>query len=369
MTRSLSKKFRFFTFLCIALLVYVHGYNLNQTYLQPYTTINEPMTLTAFIEYFFANGLLRFRIPLLFIISGYLYAMYDHRPYKLQVKNRFRTLFIPFILWSAAGLLLTFILQQWHYTATIVYETHIDQLGDDRPYLEIGWLGVLRRLVWDPVSFQLWFIAVLFFFNVAYPVIKWMVVKAPAIWLTATFIFFFQFSFKLPLLDDRGLFFFSLGVWLQKRNFNLENEPSWFSAGAAWIVFIGLCVIKTFMAFELEPDNAITYWVLLSIYQCALLAGILAVWFGTGNLYKWMMQKKWFSNATAYSFFIFGIHVPLLSYLMKWAMMQTPALPHFRIICYLFVPALVLVICLYAGKLMHRLAPKLYSTFTGGRGF
>lgn len=68
MTRSLSQKFRFFTFVCIALLAYVHGYNLRDTYLNPFSTVDEPLTFTAFFEYLFANGLLRFRIPMLFLI-------------------------------------------------------------------------------------------------------------------------------------------------------------------------------------------------------------------------------------------------------------------------------------------------------------
>ena len=97
MNKALSQKFRFFTFICIALLAYVHGYNLKETYLAPYSTVNEPLTFTSFFEYFVANGLLRFRIPMLFIISGYLYAAYDQRPYLQQIKKRFKTLIIPFL--------------------------------------------------------------------------------------------------------------------------------------------------------------------------------------------------------------------------------------------------------------------------------
>jgi hypothetical protein len=81
MSRFLSQKLRFFTFLCIALLVYVHGYNLKVAYLYPVSTVQEPLTITSFFEYLFANGLLRFRIPMLFMISGFLYAWYDTKPY------------------------------------------------------------------------------------------------------------------------------------------------------------------------------------------------------------------------------------------------------------------------------------------------
>jgi fucose 4-O-acetylase-like acetyltransferase len=369
MTRSLSQKFRFFTFICIGLLAYVHGYNLNDTYLAPFSTVAEPLTFTSFFEYFIANGLLRFRIPMLFMISGYLYAMYDHRPYRQQVKNRFRSLIIPYFMWSAFGLLFTFLLQQFPYTANVVYAAGIDQLGENIPYTEIGMAGMLERLLFRPISYQLWFIMALFFFNLIYPAIRWMVVKLPYIWLPFTFLLFFVAVINIPFIDFRGLFFFSFGVWIQKRNISLEKEPKWFSLGIAFIVFAGLSVIKTFMAFELEPTAASTFISLLVMHQVAVLAGILAIWFGADRVVTWCMNRKWFHTASSYSFFIFGMHVPLLPYVMKWALMNTSMLPNYRLLCYLVVPFVVLLFCIWMGSVLHRFLPRLYMIFTGGRVF
>src|SRR3954470_931772 len=104
MNRFLSQKFRFYSFISISLLLYVHGYNLNDTYLTPFSSVKEPLTYTTFIEYFLANGALRFRIPLLFIISGYIFALQDYKPYPERIKKRFLTLIVPFLIWSAVGL-------------------------------------------------------------------------------------------------------------------------------------------------------------------------------------------------------------------------------------------------------------------------
>jgi fucose 4-O-acetylase-like acetyltransferase len=368
MTRTLSQKFRFFTFVCIALLAYVHGYNLQNPYLAPYSTVDEPMTFTAFFEYLFANGLLRFRIPMLFMISGYLYALYDHRPYAEQVKKRIKTLIIPYLLWSAAGLLLTFLLQQVPYTARIVYESKLDQLGDNRPYTEIGWWGMLVRWIRTPVSYQLWFISSLFVYNLIYPAIRWLVTRIPYIWLPFTFLFFFS-AIQLPLIEGRGLFFFSFGVWLLKKNFSGEKEPSWFSLGIMMILFIGLSVIKTFMAFELEPNTPSTFYILLSLYQLSIIAGIMAMWFGADRIIDWLMKKHWFHYASGFSFFIFGLHVPLLPYLMKWALNSLDFLPYYRIFCYLFIPVGVIAFCIGAGAFSRKYLPRFYSLLTGGRGF
>lgn len=375
MTRSLSQKFRFFTFICIALLAYVHGYNLRDTYLNPFSTVDEPLTFTAFFEYLFANGLLRFRIPMLFMISGYLYAMYDHRSYGQQLKSRFRTLLIPYLLWSAFGLLLTFAFQQIPYTADIVVQANLDQLGDNRPYTEIGWMGIIKRWLGHPIAYQLWFLLTLFVFNLLYPVIRWLVVKIPYIWLPLAFIYFL-FLFYLPFIDSRGLLFFSLGVWIQKKNFSVEEQPKWFSLGLCLILFIGLNVIKTFMAFELEPFEfrqatgpTVTAITLTMLYQFSILAGILAMWFGADRIIQKVMKQAWFHKVSGFSFFIFGMHVPLLPYVMTWALLSLNFLPLYRFVLYIVVPLVVLLFCIWTAGLVRRYLPGVYSMLTGGRGF
>lgn len=368
MTKTLSQKFRFFTFISIALLAYVHGYNLRETYLAPFSTVREPLTFTGFFEYFVANGLLRFRIPLLFFISGYLYALYDRRPYLQQVKRRFTTLMVPYLVWSALGLLFTFGLQQFTYTAHVVREAAIDQMGDNRPYLEIGWGGILDRWIMSPPSYQLWFILALFIYNLLYPGIRWLVVKAPYIWLPLCFLIFLS-GFQVFWIEGRGLFFFSLGVWLQKRNISIEQKPAWFSISFGFILFIGLCVIKTFMAFELDPDKTGNMIVIMLLYQVSVVAGIMSMWFGFDRVIRWCMRRKWFQQSTGYSFFLFGAHVPLLPYFMKMATLELSGFPLYRLLCYLFVPALVLLICLYVAKWFRQYTPRIYAILTGGRGF
>ena len=64
----------------MVLLVYVHAFNLQPRYLQPMTLVEAPATWDNVMQYLFANGLLRFRIPILFAISGYLFARRDTWP-------------------------------------------------------------------------------------------------------------------------------------------------------------------------------------------------------------------------------------------------------------------------------------------------
>jgi len=367
MNRFLSQKFRFYSFVCIAMLVFVHGYNLKQGYLQAFSLVDEPLTFTTFIEYFLANGILRFRIPLLFIISGYIFAMQDSKPYPVMIKKRFITLIIPYFIWSAIGLFITYLWQQHPVTAKAVQDSMMDQLGDNRPYKEIGWGGVLFRWIAVPISFQLWFIRSLFIYNLLYPIFKWGVTKIPMACLGVMFLLWVSL-FTVIFFEGQGLFFFSLGIWLNKTNYPIDKRPEWFSRYLAWLCFIGFGIIKTFMAFEFE-HSIFTAWVLVLLYAGTVISGLLAVWFGADELVKWCMQRKWFVWVTAFSFVIYGMHVPLIEYITMLMSRYMNHLPNHRLIIYFLAPATVLLICIVTGSLLRKLVPKVYRLATGGRGF
>lgn len=367
-SRFLSQKFRFYTFVCIGLLLFVHGYNLNQTYLQPFTTVDEPLTFTTFFEYFVANGILRFRIPLLFIISGYIYATQDRIPYGQQIKKRAITLLLPYLIWSAIGLLITYLWQQSPVTAQAVMDSKLDQVGDNRPYAQIGWAGIIFRWLCAPISFQLWFILALFVYDLFYPVIRWAVTRYP-IPLFALCFFIWAFELGFFVLDGRGLFFFSFGIWIQKINLNLEKKPEWLSRYICWLLFIGCSVIKTFMAFELEPGSKITYWSLNVLHAVSVLSGIVAVWFSTDRLVKWCMRRHWFVWLSSFSFFVFGLHAPLVVYLTRLSFTWFSTVPNYRLLTYILIPSLVFGFCVLMGSLARRFLPGFYSWSTGGRGF
>ncbi len=141
----------------MVLLVFVHGYNLNNRYMQPWTIVEEQITFNTFTQYLLANGLFRFRIPMLFAISGYLFALHDDQPYGKRISKRMRTLLLPYFLWSIIGLLIAVLFTQFDITREVVYQTHLQPYG--HPFSEYSadeWVTAIIR----PTSFQLWFFKV-----------------------------------------------------------------------------------------------------------------------------------------------------------------------------------------------------------------
>jgi len=367
MNRFISQKFRFYSFICIALLMFVHGYNLKETYLTPASLVDEPMSFASFIEYFISNGLLRFRIPMLFMVSGYIFALQDNKPYAERAKSRFISLIIPYFIWAAIGLAITYLWQQFPITAQAVQSAKVDQLGDNRPYAELGWIEVIKRWLFAPPSYQLWFIKNLFVYNLLYPVFRWIVKEYPFIWFSILFILMLLL-FQFLVIDAQGMFFFTLGIWLRKTNYPIDRKPVWFSTYLYWLIFIGLVIIKTFMAFEFESHVLVTYYTMMTLHFCAVIAGVVAVWFSGDFIVRWCMNKKWFVWACSFSFIIFGLHVPLLNYVMRIAYMYGHNIPNYRLVSFILIPTLVLFFCIGVGALLRKTLPKFYSIATGGRG-
>jgi fucose 4-O-acetylase-like acetyltransferase len=366
MNYFISQKFKFYSFISMLLLVYVHGYNLHNGYLQPFTVVEEPMTVTTFTEYFLANGLFRFRIPMLFIISGYLFALHDARPYSERMKKRLRTLGIPYLIWSAVALLITFAWQQFPATAQAVSHAQLDQLGDNRAYTQIGWGGILFRWILAPVAFQLWFIRSLLVYNAAYPLLLKAVTKKPAVWFGIV-ILLWLITFAVPFIESEGLLFFTLGIFLQKTNFNIEKAPQWLSVKIWAPVFIISAAIKTGLAFQFGW-NVGSFITLSLLHKICVFSGLVTMWYGADALVKYCMNRKWFTWLSAFAFIIYALHVPLVNYCTQLIYMYGKEMPNLRLITFIILPLMISIVCVMLGAVCRKLLPKMYAIVTGGRG-
>ena len=222
------------------LLVFVHGYNLELRYLEPFTVPNEPLTPTGFVEYFLANGIFRFRIPMLFAISGYLFALHDDQPQGQRVKKRLKTLLAPYLLWSAFGIGMTYGLELIPFTREMIADSHVVQIDNTRILIhDYYWYEILARWIVFPVSYQLWFIRVLLIYNLAYPLIlRWVTGnRSQRIFFPIVFLLWLG-SFGFIFMEGEGLLFFSLGVLLQKRNFSLDSPTEWLNPAIWGLVFV-----------------------------------------------------------------------------------------------------------------------------------
>jgi fucose 4-O-acetylase-like acetyltransferase len=367
-----SLKFKFWSFLSMFLLVFVHCYNLHERYMQPWTIPGEPMTLTTFTEYFLANGIFRFRIPMLFIISGFLYALHDSKPYKQRTVKRLRTLLLPYLIWSAAGLAFTWGLEMFPYTRGLVSGSNIIRIDEHRLLLhDYTWYELMFRWILIPVPFQLWFIRVLLIYNIAYPAIRWCVTHPVARY------FFFPVAFLMWMgtmgfvfFEGEGLLFFSLGVWIQKTGFNIDIPRRWLRPAWWALVFFVIAAVKTLLAFTGERFlGSAIYPVLSAMHKLVILSGLIAAWYGCNSLVSWSMKHSWFVWLTGFSFMIYAVHVPLAPYLLEALFSVVSMVPYYRLISFFLLPVTIIAFIVGFSALLRSWLPRFYATLTGGRGF
>ena len=275
----LSQKFRFWSFVSMFLLVFVHGYNLEPRYLQPWTIPTEALTPAAFVQYLLANGLLRFRIPMLFIISGYLFALHDEQPHRQRVRKRARTLLAPYLIWSAFGILLTFLLELHPSMRGGIASSHVVQIDDTRMLIhDYRWYEVVIRWIFFPVSYQLWFIRVLFIYNLAYPLIVKAVTSRTARYMFfSVAVLFWLGTVGLVFVEGEGLLFFALGVWIQKAGFSIESPRPWLNPTGWFIAFVSLATLKTWLAFRGQPLMGDSVYPLIALlHKGTVISGLIA---------------------------------------------------------------------------------------------
>ena len=365
----LSLKFRCWFFLSMIMLLFVHSYNLNLRYLQPFTIVNERITFNSFVQYFLSNGLFRFFIPILFSISGYLYAAQDDRPYKVSIRKRFRSILIPYLIWSAIGLIFTYTIELSSYGREIVETTHLMELSNHRILLhEYRWYELLARWILLPVPYQLWFLRVLFIYNLAYPAIRWCVLRYTKVFFLVLILYWLS-ELQFILFEGEGLLFFSLGIWVQKRNFNISNPNKWLNPVIWRFLFVLLAAVKTILAFKgFKWMGNSVFPVLLLLHKMVVLSGFISVWFSSDSLVKWCMEKVWFVWLSAFSFTIYGLHAPLVAYAINAIFPVFQGVYEYRLLTYILLPTGLFIFCVSIGWLIRHILPKFYVLASGGRG-
>jgi surface polysaccharide O-acyltransferase-like enzyme len=361
---ELSTRLRFWSLMAMVLLVYVHAFNLHPRYLSALTLVEEAPTWDHVTQYLIANGLVRFRIPILFVISGYLLAWRDDGSvtHGSRVRKRLRTLGIPYLAWSAIALGITAALEQWAPTREVVRAAGLSSYGPEHPFVT-GYSAkqLFDRWLFDPSAFQLWFLRTLLILSAIYPWLRTVVNRWPAIFFTIAVLAWY-------LMDITGVLFFSFGIWLAIRQVDVVAKPKWLNVPVMLVVWLTLCGIKTWMAFTLESTPQATAFTMMALHRGGEVAGLLTAWYGMAGLARTAMQLGAVRWLAAFSFVIYALHVPMVNYVTEAALSAGAGIAHVELWVYLTVPLVVVAITVAVGALLRAGAPKLYGVLTGGRG-
>jgi hypothetical protein len=347
------------------LLLLAYRYHPEQARLHYLPSAGESFSFTSFIEYLLTEALLRFRIPMLFGIAGFVCAWQHQAPDAEGLRKKIQTLLVPYLVWSAAGLALSF---AWHYlpvSGNVTEEYQLNPALQGLVLQETGWPHLVYRWLFDPAAFQIWLLLALFVFNWIHPFIQWALKSNSLVWFLMV-VLLWLFGTNFLVVDARGLFYFSLGIWLYQSNISLEKKPYWYHPAAAWILFLAVSLLKTSAAFQ-SDTNIFLYQLMSVLHEVTVLCVLPAIWFGSDALVKAAMRQHWFVWAASFSFFIFGLHAPLMLYIHQLLDTVFAGQPLAEIGNFLLTPVLVLACCLLIGAGIRKWLPGIYKLSVGSR--
>ena len=324
------------------------------------------------VNYFIDGFLRKQSVPIYFFISGYVFFLgitLTRETYKRKLKNRVKTLFIPFLTWNTLCILLGLF---WYLPC---FESLFPNLYKIK--LDFS-LSAILYSYWDktkgifvpfepptkidvvPQNGPLWFVRDLMIIVLSTPVLYWLLKHMRHHVVCLLCVAWFVLAYwNLGHIDRLlpGYFFFTWGAYMSINQKDMLVEFGRFSwLSAVLYVGLGLAFVASANWF---PDASDT------IKRLNILVGLLFAY----NLASWLLQKNicrpnaFLSSA---SFFIYVSHWLIYSQLLKLVFLTVkPTTSVGMLAVYTFAVVLTVGILLGAFWLLRRYTPGLLKVIAG----
>jgi len=324
MNKYLSTKLKVLSFLLMILVVFIHSHNIAVKLLSGNTVLKHGYS--SFIQDFISDGICYIAVPLFFCISGYLFFLKfegSYKEFKSKYTKRFRTLVIPYLIWSIGVLLIFFIIQLLPVTSSLS-----------------------ENKIKDYSTVVYWLIRVLNFIPVGILFVAWI----------------FDVDFTVPA--SVSLLFFVVGAYLSIKKDTLlltDFSKRYLPFTVLWLALVLCRTILLYLNFE----NQVVLTILLKSF---IVIGLLAAW----SLYDFLFYKKDLSKISIYSvfsfsFFIFVFHIPILNVFKRGLFYFLGKEEFASLIIYITAPVITISLGILIGYYLKRYVPSFYGIITGGR--
>ena len=319
----------------------------------------------------FIDGFLRGQsVPIYFFISGFVFFLsveWSREKYIQKLKNRVKTLLIPYLIWNMIALLLVIIsqiyftpflskpMQAWNFSLKNILLCYWEYKGE--------LLGIEISSL-HPINGVLWFVRDLMIVVLCTPLLYrlmkrgncWFVVSLGVLW-------FFKecFDERYAFLNGwlSAFFFFSWGAYMSiNRKDMLVEFGRYFRLSVFMYSILGLSYV------------AAAHWcpeICKTIKSLNVFFGLLFAY----NLAAWLLRKKYCKASpflASSSFFIYVSHSLICGRLLKLLYIYLqPASSISLLFIHISTVVLTLAFLLSAFYLMRRYTPALLRVLTGRR--
>ena len=318
----------------------------------------------------FIDGFLRGQsVPIYFFISGFVFFLsveWSRGKYIQKLKNRVKTLLIPYLIWNTIALLLVIIsqiyfrpflsnsMQAWNFSLKNIFLCY---------WVYKGELFGIEISNFSPINNVLWFVRDLMIVVLCTPVL-YRLMKRGNSWFVVllAFLWFFMECFDERYALNKGLsafFFFSWGAYMSiNRKDMLVEFGRYFRLSVFMYPILGISYV------------AAAHWcpeICKTIKSLNVFFGLLFAY----NLAVWLLRKKYCKASpflASSSFFIYVSHILICRKILKILYVYLQPASSFSILfIHIFTVVLTLAFLLSAFYLMRRYTPALLRVLTGRR--
>jgi len=358
MNNQTSELIRALRLLLIMGLVLIHFGSFPGSSLNPFQGVVNPeyfasASINSFFLYFFLSS-----VPILSIISGYLFSYKGEPDYKNAFKKRILTLVLPSIAWTTIWLMFAFSLYSLGHNGT--ESAYYDSVFNNFSILKLlnGIIGVTD----SPFAFQFWFIHDLVLSIMLTPILFPLIKRAPFLILGLFIVW--AIEWEVPIFFNlKVLTFFCVGIFLGQRSW-VPPTPNTLT-NASIFIYIALVLGRIYTPYfcdGLMPFETIYELILRSTGTIAILNIVINIREKTPRIFAWL------SHNSSLSFFIFATHFPIIV-LCKQALHTTNQFTgNFgEISLWIISPVLTVSFIFVAAKILNKILPSLYKFLNGQR--
>lgn len=315
-------------FFLIIMVVFLHAYTTNEDNAVDLDIINTIYRLG------------KCAVPSFFFISGYLFFVnYDVHKWKQKISSRFKTLFIPYVLWNCITCILWF----------VVYKT----LGTEYTDPENFPPKILDAVVYIFEYSPLWYVLYLFIYvlsgRVLYEFIRnrnlGLFILCPYL-VTITCIAFpyFNLLYWLP--------FFLLGGFVSIHYKDSISQGKGRQQSAIILLWIILYAFDRYLSYSTITTllRIASPFFVFALYDCI-------------DKYRHIRQRHIYK----YSFFLYSFHYVLLRVGQRWCLLHYGEHNPGVLVAAVLVPVLVIALCILTAYMLDRKCNRLYSLLVGSR--
>lgn len=327
---TLSNKIKVGMFLCTIMVLYRHSVN----YLAFFNSwngfgINKIVQGTI-------SSLTEIAVPFFFIVSGFFFSKYRYYKwdnYLFMVKKKFKTLFIPYVIWNIfGGLILLFYAK--------------DEFGKSLS-------EVILNIFMSNWNGPMWYIRDLILIMVLVPLYNWIFIYNKwYVYIPILLILIWNWiPIDCSLLSSEALLFFLIGSVFWNHDGFIKTKMK--SSSLIFFAILWLVISSKFTGNNIYIHKLNTFLGLFVFWNCLDMI----------NLNK----KSLIIRLSKYSFIIYAMHTYLIKFFKRLIAYFYFGNEYMALITYLLAPILVTLCILLIARKWERLSYVTYKIATGGR--